>query len=49
MRVRPWKRVDWRIGAESYFRRLYPLLAERRIVKLAELAVEYWQRPERYK
>jgi len=49
MKARPWRRVNQRLGAENYFRRLYPLLGSWRVSKLAELAVRYWENPERFK
>ena len=49
MRRPPWRRVNQRLGAESYFRRLYPLLGSWRVTKLAMLAVRYWEQPERFK
>lgn len=42
-------RVSRRLGAEAYFRRLYPLLGSWWVTKLAILAVRCWENPERFK
>ena len=43
------RRVEQRLGAENYFRRLFPLLSGIWVTKLAILAVSNWENPERFK